>query len=158
METNVLFYKIHKGTVSTEDYVNWSHSLLEKNVSSPSLNILSSFSFDDNLFEVEVYFKRALEELAIKEPTFEICARAYIGLLANRIIIANDYTKIFDFAHKIFQIVATELYLSDDLSVWFEISEMIDRLDFNDKSFVVNEDDIISRIKNEAQILQRLNQ
>ncbi|WP_121614165.1 hypothetical protein [Mesobacillus foraminis] len=157
METNVLFYKIHKGTVSTEYYVNWSQSLLEKNASSPSLNILSSFSFDDNLFEVEVYFKRALEELAIEEPTFEICARAYIGLLANRIIKANDYTKIFDLAHMIFQIVATELYRSDDLSVWFEISEMIDRLDFDDKSFVLNEDDVLLRIKYEARILQRLN-
>ncbi|MEH6949508.1 hypothetical protein V7068_21070 [Bacillus sp. JJ634] len=157
METNVLFYKIHKGTVSTENYVNWSHSLLKKNASSPSLNILSSFSFDDNLFEVEVYFKRALEELVIKEPTFEICARAYIGLLTSKIIKANDYTKIFELAHRIFQIVATELDSSDDLFVWFEISEMIDRLDFDDKSFVLNEDDVISRIKNEAQILQRLN-
>ncbi|WP_256816277.1 hypothetical protein [Cytobacillus sp. Bac17] len=104
-----------------------------------------------------MYFKRALEELAIKEPTFEICARAYIGLLANRIIKANDYPKIFDLAHMIFQIVATELDSSDDLSVWFEISEMIDRVDFDDKSFVLNEYDVISRIKNEAQILQRLN-
>ncbi|WP_026695213.1 hypothetical protein [Peribacillus kribbensis] len=59
--------------------------------------------------------------MAIKEPTFEICARAYIG--ANRIIKANDYAKIFDLAHMIFQIVATELDRSDDLSVWFEISE-----------------------------------
>ncbi|WP_267897362.1 hypothetical protein [Peribacillus glennii] len=40
----------------------------------------------------------------------------------------------------IFEIVATELDSADDLSVWFEISEMIDRLDFDDKSFVLNED------------------
>ena len=50
VETNVLFYKIQKGTVSTEDYVNWSHSLLERNVTSPSLAILSSFTFNDNIF------------------------------------------------------------------------------------------------------------
>ena len=96
VETNVLFYKIHKGIVSTKDYVNWSHSLLERNVSSPSLDILSSFSFNDNIFEVEVYFNRALNELGIKNPTFEICARAYIGLLVNRIIQVNDHRKIFD--------------------------------------------------------------
>lgn len=157
METNVLFYKIQKRAVSTKDYVNWSHSQLEKNISSLSLNILSSFSFGDNLFEVEVYFKRALDELAIKDPTFEICSRAYIGLLATRIIKAKDHTEIFDLADMIFQIVATELDNSDDLFGWFEISELIDRLDCDDKSIVLNEDDVISRIKTEAEIFLRLN-
>ena len=157
VETNLLFYKIQKGTVSTEDYVNWSHSLLEKDVSSPSLNILSSFSFDDNIFEVEAYFKRALDELAIKEPIFEICARAYIGLLANRIITVNDHKEIFNLADMIFQVVAIELYNSDELHAWFEISELIDRLDYDDKSFVLKEEDVISRIKNEAETLIRLN-
>jgi hypothetical protein len=156
VETNILFYNIHKSTVSTEDYVNWTHSLLVKDVSSPSLNILSSFSLDDNIFEVEVYFKRALDELVITEPTFEICARAYIGLLANRIIKANDHKEIFKLADMIFQVVAIELDNSDDLYAWFEISELIDRLDYDDKSFVLNEDDVISRIKNEAENLLRL--
>jgi hypothetical protein len=155
VETNVLFYKIQKGTITTEDYVNWSYSQLEKNVSSPSLNILSSFSFDDNLFEVEMYFKRAIDELVINEPTFEICARAYIGFLANKIKKAYEHTVIFDLADMIFQIAATELDNADDLFAWFEISEMIDRLNYDDQSFVLNEDDLISRIKNEAEILQR---
>ncbi|WML52107.1 hypothetical protein RCG17_22315 [Neobacillus sp. PS3-12] len=155
METNVLFYKIQKGTITTEDYVNWSYSQLEKYVSSPSLNILSSFSFDDNLFEVEMYFKRAIDELAINEPTFDICARAYIGFLANKIKKAYEHTVIFDLADMIFQIAATELDNADDLFAWFEISEMIDRLNYDDQSFVLNEDDLISRIKNEAEILQR---
>jgi hypothetical protein len=155
VETNVLFYKIQKGTITTEDYVNWSYSQLEKYVSSPSLNILSSFSFDDNLFEVEMYFKRAIDELAINEPTFDICARAYIGFLANKIKKAYEHTVIFDLADMIFQIAATELDNADDLFAWFEISEMIDRLNYDDQSFVLNEDDLISRIKNEAEILQR---
>jgi hypothetical protein len=155
VETNVLFYKIQKGTITTEDYVNWSYSQLEKNVSSPSLNILSSFSFDDNLFEVEMYFKRAIDELAINEPTFDICARAYIGFLANKIKKAYEHTVIFDLADMIFQIAATELDNADDLFAWFEISEMIDRINYDDQSFVLNEDDLISRIKNEAEILQR---
>jgi hypothetical protein len=157
VETNVLFYKIHKGTVSTEDYVNWSYSLLEKNISSLSLNILSSFSFDDNLFEVEVYFKRALDEMAIKEPTFEICARAYIGFLANKIIKAYEQTVIYDLADMIFQIVATELDNTDDLSVWLEISELIDRLGYDDQPLILNEHDVIERIKNEAQITSKIN-
>ncbi|QGH34158.1 hypothetical protein GI584_09045 [Gracilibacillus salitolerans] len=63
METNALFYKIQKRIVSTEDYIKWSYTLLESNVSSPSLNIISSLSSDENIFEVEDYFKRALKEL-----------------------------------------------------------------------------------------------
>ncbi|WML52218.1 hypothetical protein RCG17_22955 [Neobacillus sp. PS3-12] len=143
MEINVLFYKIQKGTITTEDYVNWSYSQLEKNVSSPSLNIISSFSFDDNLFEVEMYFKRAIDELAINEPTFDICARVYIGFLANKIKKAYEHTVIFDLADMIFQIAATELDNADDLFAWFEISEMIDRLNYDDQSFMLNEDDLI---------------
>ena len=57
----------------------------------------------------------------------------------------------------IFQVVAIELDNSDDLFAWFEISELIDRLDFDDKSFMLNEEDVISRIKNEAETLLRLN-
>jgi len=57
----------------------------------------------------------------------------------------------------IFQVVAIELYNSDELHAWFEISELIDRLDYDDKSFVLKEEDVISRIKNEAETLIRLN-
>ncbi|NEU32114.1 hypothetical protein GN156_15265 [bacterium LRH843] len=157
METNILFYKIQKGTVSTEDYVNWSYSLLEKDITSPSVNILSSFSFDDNIFEVEMYFKRALDELAIMKPNFEICACAYIGLLANKIIKSNDHKEIFNLADMIFQVIAIEIDNSDDLYGWFEISELIDRFDYDDKSFVLNEEDVILKINNEAENLLRLN-
>jgi len=96
VKTNALFYKMQKGTVSTEDYVNWSHHLLENELSSPSVNIISSFSFGESIFEVEVYFKRALNELAIQKPSLEICARAYIGNLANKIIQTNNHSVTFD--------------------------------------------------------------
>ena len=155
VETNVLFYKIQKGTVSTEDYVNWSHSLLERNVTSPSLAILSSFTFNDNIFEVEVYFNRTINELGIKNPTFEVCARAYIGLLANRIIQVNDHKEIFDLTDMIFQIVAMELDYPNELYTWFELSEMIDRLDYDYAARDFNEDNVILRIKNEAEIILR---
>ncbi|MEH7524057.1 hypothetical protein V7149_12355 [Bacillus sp. JJ1503] len=104
-----------------------------------------------------MYFKRALDELAIKKPSFEICACAYIGLLANKIIKANDHKEIFNLAYMIFQVVAIEIDYSDDLYGWFEISELIDRLDYDDKSFVLNEEDVILMIKNEAENLLRLN-
>ncbi|MDQ1002581.1 hypothetical protein QFZ28_002981 [Neobacillus niacini] len=158
METNVLFYKIYKGTVSTEDYVNWSHSLIERNVTSPSLNILSSFTFNDNIFEVEVYFNRTINELEIKKPTFEVCARAYIGLLANRINQVNDHKEIFNLADMIFQIVAMELNYPNELYTWYELSEMIDRLDYDYAARDFNEDDVNSRIKKEVDtFLKELN-
>ncbi|WP_338452707.1 hypothetical protein R4Z09_13095 [Niallia oryzisoli] len=150
METKVLFYKIYKGRVSIEDYINWSHSLLEKNVTSSSLNILSSFTFNDNLFEVEVYFNRTINELGIKKPTFEACARAYISLLANRIKQVNDHTEIFNLADMIFKIVAMELDDPNELYTWYELSEIIDRLDYDYAARDFNEDDVISRIKKEA--------
>ncbi|MFJ8248013.1 hypothetical protein [Peribacillus asahii] len=157
METNALFYKIQKETVSTEDYVNWSHSLLENNVSSPSINIISSFSFGDSIFKVEVYFKRALNELEIQKPTFEISARAYIGFLANKIIKVNNHSEMFELAYTIFRIVDTELHNLDDLLEWYEISEMIDRLQYDDVPLEFNEVEVISRIKNEAKIFLGLN-
>ena len=95
MQTNALFYIMQKGTVSTEDYVNWSHHLLENDVSLPSVNIISSFSFGESIFEVEDYFNRAINELGIQKPTLEVCARAYIGHLANKIIKAFFFSKIF---------------------------------------------------------------
>src|SRR5690625_7402262 len=85
-ETNFLFYKIQKGTVTTHDYINWSHGLLSNEISSPSLNILSSCSSFDNIFEIESYFKRSLQELAIEQPTVEACARAYIDFLVEKIM------------------------------------------------------------------------
>ena len=150
METNALFYKIQKRTISTEDYVNWSHNLLKTDVSSPSVNIISSFPFDENIFEVEVYFKRALNELVIEKPTLEICARAYIGHLANEIIKENNHSLTFDFAYLIYRIVASDLDYPNDLMEWYEISEMIDELRNGDIPLEFNENDVISRIKNEA--------
>ncbi|MYL33359.1 hypothetical protein GLW08_08660 [Pontibacillus yanchengensis] len=90
MQSNALFYIIQKEIVSVEDYINWSHSLLENNISSPSLNIIATFSFEDNIFEVEEYFNKALNELEIQKPSFEVSTRAYIELLANKIIKVNN--------------------------------------------------------------------
>jgi hypothetical protein len=81
MDTNALFYKIQKQSVTSKDYVGWSHTMLEKNVSSLSVNIIASFSDDINLFVIEDYFKRAMKELQVQKPDFETCARGYIRLM-----------------------------------------------------------------------------
>ncbi|AOV07059.1 hypothetical protein [Sporosarcina ureilytica] len=156
METNLLFYEIQKGTVTTRDYVNWSYGLLINGISSPSLKILSSCSFDDNLFEIESYFKRSLKELAIKEPTFEACAKARIVFLAKKIVKADDHKEISNLADMIFRVVAIELDNSDDLFPWIEISELIDRLDYDVRCITLNKRDVISKIKNEARLLHSL--
>ena len=157
MQTNALFYKIQKGTVITKDYVNWSINLLENDVSSPSVNIISSFLNGESIFEVEEYFNRALNELEIQKPTFEICARAYIGHLANKIIKENNHSFTFDFAYKIYRIVASDLDYPDDLMEWYEISEMIDEQRNGDIPLEFNENQVISTIKNEANIFLGLN-
>ena len=157
MQTNALFYKRKKGTISTEDYVNWSHYLLENDVSSPSVNIISSFSYSESIFEVEVYFNRALNELAIQKPTLELCARAYISHLANKIIEANSHSMICDLAYMIYKIVASDLHYPDDLMEWYVVSEMIDVLRYGDIPKEFNEDEVISKIKREVNILLVLN-
>ncbi|MEK5146786.1 hypothetical protein MKX53_07070 [Psychrobacillus sp. FSL K6-4615] len=157
MQTNALFYKIQKGTVITKDYVNWSINLLENDVSLPSVNIISSFLTGESIFEVEEYFNRALNELEIQKPTFEICARAYIGHLANKIIKENNHSFTFDFAYKIYRIVASDLDYPDDLMEWYEISEMIDEQRNGDIPLEFNESQVISTIKNEANIFLGLN-
>ncbi|WP_144553749.1 hypothetical protein [Peribacillus simplex] len=88
--------------------------------------------------------------MVIEKPTLEICARAYIGHLANEIIKENNHSLTFDFAYMIYRIVASDLDYPNDLMEWYEISEMIDELRNGDIPLEFNENDVISRIKNEA--------
>jgi hypothetical protein len=44
MDTKILYYKKFEGSVKSIDYVNWAIHMLEKDFSTQSLNILSSFS------------------------------------------------------------------------------------------------------------------
>lgn len=106
---------------------------------------------------MEVYFKRALRELGIQKPTFEICARAYIGHLANEIIKENEHSVIFDLAYMIYRIVASDLHYPDDLMEWYEVRGIIGELQYGDIHKEFNEDGVTSRIKNEANIFLGLN-
>lgn len=152
MKTPALFYKINKNFVTTSDYIIWSHHSLEKGISSPSLSILSSFSYSDNIFEVEAYFKRALKELEIEEASFAESARSYIGFLAEEIMKGENHAHIFDLAREIFLIVATELDYPDDLMEWYEISELIDRLQYDEEAMDVVEADVLAAIRREAKL------
>ena len=149
MNTSHLFYKIHKGTITAGDYIDWSHSLLEEGGSSPSLAILSSCASTDNIFEIESYFGRALEELHIEQPTFEAGARARIKFLAMKIIGTedDDYRQVYHLTDRIFKVAAVELNYPDELIPWIKLSELMDRVDYN------YDYEVISEIKKEARLL-----
>ena len=149
MNTDLLFYKIHKGTITAGDYVDWSRSLLEEGMSSPSLVMLFSCSSTDNIFEIESYFRRAAEELQIERPTFEESVRAQMEFLALKIMETedDDYRQIYHLTDRIFKVAAVELNYSDDLMNWIELSELMDRAGYNYDKYV------ISKIKNEARRL-----
>ncbi|TDL85937.1 hypothetical protein E2R55_23345 [Vibrio vulnificus] len=78
MDTKILYYKKFEGSVKSIDYVNWAIHMLEKDFSTQSLNILSSFSEPLNIFEVEDYFSRIIRELSLQEPLHDECAKYYI--------------------------------------------------------------------------------
>ncbi|WP_407270282.1 hypothetical protein [Radiobacillus sp. PE A8.2] len=156
METNALFYKMKNGTVTSEDYLAWSYVLLSKGKSSPSLNMVTAFSLDSNIFEVESYVAKALGELRITEPETNECARGYIRFLANKILTENDDKLIFNLAQSIFRIVATELDYPDDLFVWYEISELIDRIEYDNQPFWINNIDVKAKIIQEAKALLKV--
>lgn len=147
METNLLFYKIQKRTVTVHDYINWSHGLLGKEISLPSLKILSSCSSFDNIFEIESYFKRAVNELGIERPTFEACARANIDFLAMKIMETDDYKQIYHLVDRIFKVVVVGLDYQEDSLPWIELTERMDKVDYH------NDRDVIIAIKNEAKSL-----
>ncbi|OIJ17316.1 hypothetical protein BKP37_02075 [Anaerobacillus alkalilacustris] len=63
---------------------------------------------------------------------------------------------MFHLAKSILRIVAAELDYPDDLLVWYEISEMIDRLQYDNVPLGFNEKDVISKIKNAAISFLRL--
>lgn len=82
------------------DYVNWAFSMLENEFSTTSLNILASMKEPLNIFEVKEYFKRALGELSMAEPSYEECAKYYISNLLRGIL--DDKNNAINFAYEIY--------------------------------------------------------
>jgi len=152
MASHTLVYKIHKGIVSVEDYVAWAYTLLQNNVSSNSVNIIASLAPNHNLFEVEDYFQRALNELQMELPTIEPSSRAYIALLATKILKEGNDIEIFNLAKEIFNIVS-DLQYPEDLIEWYNISEMVDCIEYDKSPLDFNKEDIKSKIKEESRHL-----
>lgn len=114
------------------DYINWANSMLENDNSTTSLNILVSLREPLNIFEIEEYFKRAMSELSMKEPSNEECAKYYIRHLLKEIL--NDKNKALNLAYEIYEVVR-EHFFNEELEIWYiwyEISEMIDDFRYGD--------------------------
>ncbi|KAA0955437.1 hypothetical protein FQ087_12735 [Sporosarcina sp. ANT_H38] len=147
METKMLYYKIFKKKVEPVDYVNWAIKMLESSDTSASLNILSSLSETLNTFEVEDYFHRAVRELGIEEPSQDKCSKYYFWYLLKQII--DNESNAINYAYEIYQVVREE-FVSEELNVWYEISEMIDDYRYGDNIEGITIESLISTIVKEA--------
>ncbi|MCK2004453.1 hypothetical protein MZM54_24020 [[Brevibacterium] frigoritolerans] len=147
MDTKILYYKKFEGSVKSIDYVNWAIHMLEKDFSTQSLNILSSFSEPLNIFEVEDYFSRIIRELSLQEPLHEECAKYYLYKLLRKII--NGEEDVLEIAYEIYNIIR-EHFTDEELSVWYDISEKIDDYRYGDNITKITKDDLINAIGSEA--------
>ncbi|WP_025784645.1 hypothetical protein [Sporosarcina sp. D27] len=129
MDTGILYYKIFEREVLASDYIGWAFYMLHNGKSTPSLNVLVSLIKPLNIFEVEEYFNRAINELNIVKPSYEESARKYVRYLLREII--DNPSKAIDNAYYIYKI-AREHFLDEEQDIWYEISEMIDDLLYGD--------------------------
>ncbi|QEY20654.1 hypothetical protein D0S48_08040 [Psychrobacillus sp. AK 1817] len=148
METKMLYYKIFEKKVEPVDYVNWSTQMSENSDTSTSLNILSSLRETLNIFEVEDYFHRAVRELSMEEPTQDECSKYYFWYLLKQII--DNESIAINYAYEIYQVVREE-FVSEELNVWYEISEMIDDYRYGDNVEGITRESLITTIVKEAE-------
>ena len=154
MDTNILYYKIFEKNVEPVDYVNWANKMLKNEISTTSLCILSSLRKPLNIFEVEDYFRRVVEELSMQEPSHEKCAKYYIRNLLRQII--HDETNAINLAYEIYAVVR-EHFISDELEIWYEISEMIDDFWYGDNIGNITKDSLMTTIVQEAKVQLKSN-
>lgn len=131
METSRLFYKKSQGQIDARDYVTWAYTMVEKNYSSAALHILVSLEEPLNIFEVEQYFNKALEELNIDEPTKEAQVNAQIRFLLQQIISNQNYA--IDNAYELYEIYRENFgYNPHETILWLQITDMIDDFKYGD--------------------------
>lgn len=149
MNTLQLFYKIYQNhkDIKSVDYINWALTMLEDNCSSFSLNILSSLSEPLNIFEVEDYFRRALSEMELQEPSYEECARYNILQLSEKLL--QDKKNVFEIVYDI-NLVIRDIDYPEDLKEWFIISDMVDEFQYGGNDFNLTKQEVITAIMDEA--------
>ncbi|GGI16588.1 hypothetical protein [Gottfriedia solisilvae] len=148
MDTKILYFKKYESEVTSDDYVNWAIAMLLNGYSTYSLNILASLSEPRNIFEVEEYFNRAFKELSLREPTLQECVESYLSHLMRRIV--DNENNAIDIAYNEVYFMVRDHFINEELSVWYEISEMIDDYRYGDNIGKITKEVIITKIVEEA--------
>lgn len=149
MEINRLFYIISEGQIEAKDYVKWAYSMVENKYTSPALNTLAFLEEPLNIFEVEQFFKRVLEELNLDEPTYEEQRNGQIQYLLQQIILEKDYA--IRNGSEIYKIYRNNFdYDHHKTLVWYEISEMIDDFQYGDNINNYSEELLVQTIIQKA--------
>ena len=139
MDTGVLYYKKFERKVVATDYIEWAFCMLHNGMSSPSLNILVALTGPLNIFELEEYFDRALNELDMAEPSYEESVKDYVEYLLKQIV--NDQSKAVGHASEIY-VVVCEHFIGEEQARWYEISEMIDDFFYGDNRGNITRDSL----------------
>ncbi len=76
------------GQAQAHDYTNWAEELLAQNADSANVAILASLGLDKypDAWEVEFYFKAALDDLGLPLPSDEEAMRAYARLICAQVV------------------------------------------------------------------------
>ncbi|TWT26567.1 hypothetical protein [Planomicrobium sp. CPCC 101110] len=142
MKLEILTYKKYKGIVTSSDYIRWASFLLEEN-DSIELAKLATMNKNANLFEVEELFQKVLSEINLKMPSVQEAIYGYISCLEKEIL-QNSQSPIL-VANKICQIAYSE-GLEKKQAEWYEISEWIDRLEY-DSEFQLSKEEVENKIR-----------
>jgi hypothetical protein len=146
-ETNLISYKIYKGSARPDDFLNWSYALIEYGVESKFLYMLASMNSSENIFLFENYFNKSFLELKLTKPTFIESARSYITFLCSEII--NNKRDSFDITKDIFK-VTVELDYPEELSAWVNIDDNVDWIIYDNKGLKQEESVVRHMIFEEA--------
>ncbi len=147
MDTKFLYYKKFEGNVLPADYISWAYKMLENGFSSPSLNILASLEEPFNIFEVEQFFIRAINELSLPEPSYEESMEGYVQYLLHQIMLDNE--SAINSAYEIYKVLR-ENFDNEKVDIWYEISEMMDDFHYGDNVKNITRESLIKIIVQEA--------
>ncbi|MEK4244557.1 hypothetical protein MKZ20_04335 [Psychrobacillus sp. FSL K6-2684] len=84
----------------------------------------------------------------MEEPTQDECSKYYFWYLLKQII--DNESIAINYAYEIYQVVREE-FVSEELNVWYEISEMIDDYRYGDNVEGITRESLITTIVKEAE-------
>jgi hypothetical protein len=83
----------------------------------------------------------------MEEPSQVECSKYYFWYLLKQII--DNESNAINYAYEIYQVVREE-FVSEELNVWYEISEMIDDYQYGDNVEEITRESLITNIIKEA--------